>query len=148
MTNKLAISPWLLAACAIAIAPFSMTTSAIAEESITIPQQLVEPSLWWKSQRLEEGWVEAIDIDPEARKAIVTVNPTRWGASDYLKRFSFLFKLGTEAQKQKFNVVLHNRRSQKLAEYSSQEDAWRIEPTSLGAAPFRVNAPQVLQQQF
>ncbi|MBD2175487.1 hypothetical protein H6F42_00975 [Pseudanabaena sp. FACHB-1998] len=148
MTNKLAITPLLLVACTTAIAPFSLTNSAIAEETINIPQQLVEPSLWWKSQRLEEGWVEGINIEPETRKAIITVNTTRWGASDYLKRFSFLFKLGTEAQKQNFNVVLHNRRSQKLAEYSSLAEAWHIEPKSLGAEPFRVVAPQTFQQQF
>lgn len=147
MTNKLAVTP-LVVIATVTISSLVRTDSAIAQEAITIPQQLVEPSLWWKSQRLEAGWVEAINIDQESRKAIVTVNPTRWGASDYLQRFSFLFKLGTEAQKQNFNVILHNRRSQKLAEYSSQEDIWRIEPTSLGAEPFRVNAPQVLQKQF
>ena len=118
---------------------------AIAEEVITIPQEPVQPSLWWKSQRLEEGWIEKIDIDANAKKAIVTVNISRWVASDYLTRFSFLFKLGTEAQRQNFDLVLHNRRSEKIAEYSNQQDYWRIEPKSLGADPFRVNAPLLLQ---
>lgn len=92
--------------------------------------------------------VEKITIDPETKKAIVTINTTRWAASDYLARFSFLFKLGTEAQKQNFNVILHNRRDQHLAEYSTQEERWRIDPTSLGAEPFRVVAPSIFQQQF
>ncbi len=118
---------------------------AIAEEVITIPQEPVEPSLWWKSQRLQEGWVEKIDIDADAKKAIVTVNISRWVSSDYLTRFSFLFKLGTEAQRQNFDLVLHNRRSEKIAEYSNQQDYWRIDPKSLGADPFRVNAPLLLQ---
>lgn len=117
---------------------------AIAEE-VTIPQEPVQPSLWWKSQRLQEGWVEKIDIDAEAKKAIVTVNISRWLSSDYLTRFSFLFKLGTEAQRQNFDLVLHNQRDQQIAEYSNQENYWRIEPTSLGAEPFRVNAPSVLR---
>ncbi|TYQ30730.1 hypothetical protein [Pseudanabaena sp. UWO310] len=132
-----------------AIAPLTFSArAAIAEENITIPQAPVEPSLWWKSQRLQEGWVENIAIDSEAKQAIITVNTTRWIASDYLQRFTFLFKLGTEAQKQNFNVMLYNRRSQKIAEYSTVEERWRIDPKSLGAEPFRVNTPDALQQSF
>lgn len=149
MVAKPVINHILLGLAVSVIAPIAIaSSSASAEENINIPQQLVEPSLWWKTQRLEEGWVEKITIDPETKKAIVTVNTTRWAASDYLTRFSFLFKLGTEAQKQNFNVLLHNRRDQKLAEYSTQEERWRIDPTSLGAEPFRVNAPTIFQQQF
>lgn len=92
--------------------------------------------------------MEKIKLDPNTRQAIVTINTARWSASDYLTRFSFLFKLGTEAQKQNFNVALHNRRDQKLAEYSTEEERWRIDPTSLGAEPFRINAPTLYQQQF
>ncbi len=128
-----------------AIASFSMANQAIAGDTI-IPQSPVEPSLWWKTQRLQEGWVENIAINSEAKQAIVTINMNRWIASDYLQRFSFLFKLGTEAQKQNFNVHLHNRRNQKIAEYSTQEDFWKIDPTSLGAEPFRVNAPALFQR--
>ena len=149
MLTRLTINHVLFGVFVIAIAPITTPfSSASAEENINIPQQLVEPSLWWKTQRLEEGWVEKITIDPETKKVIVMVNTTRWAASDYLTRFSFLFKLGTEAQKQNFNVLLHNRRDQKLAEYSIQEERWRIDPTSLGAEPFRVNAPTIFQQQF
>ena len=132
----------------VAIAPLAIAIPMAIAEPTNIPQQLVEPSLWWKSQRLEEGWVENIAIKPETKQAIVTINPTRWIASDYLARFSFLFKLGTEAQKQRFNVLLHNRRAEKIAEYSTQEERWRIDPTSLGAEPFRVVAPTIFQQQF
>lgn len=132
----------------VAIAQGAIAIPMAIAEPINIPQQLVEPSLWWKSQRLEEGWVENIAIKPETKQAIVTINPTRWIASDYLARFSFLFKLGTEAQKQRFNVLLHNRRAEKIAEYSTQEERWRIDPTSLGAEPFRVVAPTIFQQQF
>ena len=149
MVAKPIVNHLLLGIAVGAIAPIAIVNSAaIAEEDINIPQQLVEPSLWWKSQRLDAGWVEKIKIDPDARQAIVTINTTRWSASDYLTRFSFLFKLGTEAQKQNFNVALHNRRDQKLAEYSTQEERWRIDPTSLGTEPFRVNAPTIYQQQF
>lgn len=149
MVAKPVVNHILLGITISAIAPIMLANSeAIAEENINIPQQLVEPSLWWKSQRLEEGWVEKITIDPATKQAIVKINTTRWSTSDYLTRFSFLFKLGTEAQKQNFNVILHNRRDQQLAEYSTQEERWRIAPTSLGAEPFRINAPTIFQQQF
>jgi hypothetical protein len=148
MTDKLVVNHILLALSIGAIAPLVVVSETSAEEVITIPQAPVEPSLWWKTQRLQEGWVENIEIDAEAKQAIVTINTTRWIASDYLQRFSFLFKLGTEAQKQNFNVMLHNRRDQKIAEYSTIEERWRIDPKSLGAEPFRVNAPVLFQQQF
>jgi hypothetical protein len=149
MTAKLAVNHILFAISIGVIAPICIASkAAIAEEAMTIPQQLVEPSLWWKSQRLYEGWVENIVINQDARKAIVTINGTRWAASDYLARFTFLFKLGTEARKQNFDVLLHNRRDEQLAEFTTQDQHWRIDPTSLGAEPFRVNAPTVFQQQF
>jgi hypothetical protein len=149
MADKLAVNHVLLAISFGVIAPIVVCNhAAIAEESMYIPQRLVEPSLWWKSQRLEEGWVEGIAIDAETKNAIVTINLTRWTASDYLQRFSFLFKLGTEAQKQNFNVALHDRRDRKIAEYSTQAERWKIDPTSLGAEPFRVVAPTIYQQQF
>jgi hypothetical protein len=147
MADKLVVNHVLLAMSFGAIAPIAICNhAAIAEEYI--PQRLVEPSLWWKSQRLEEGWVEGIAINDETKNAIVTINLNRWAASDYLQRFSFLFKLGTEAQKQNFNVALHDRRARKLAEYSTQAERWKIDPTSLGAEPFRVVAPTIYQQQF
>jgi hypothetical protein len=128
---------------------FMATPAAIAEEAmIMIPQQPVEPSLWWKKERLEEGWVDTIQVDTDAKQVIVIINPNRWLAADYLQRFSFLFKLGTEARSQNFNLILHNRRSEKIAEYSTQAERWRIDPKSLGAEPFRVVAPTIFQQQF
>jgi len=148
MADRLIVNHIFLVLSIGAIAPLVIANHAMAEEKITIPQEPVEPSLWWKTQRLQEGWVENIVIDPQAKQAIVTVNTTRWFASDYLQRFSFLFKLGTEAQKQNFNVMLHNRRDQKIAEYSTIEERWRIDPKSLGAEPFRVNAPAIFPQQF
>lgn len=148
MANKRIFNHVLLALSMSAIANVAIAQQAIAEETVTIPQAPVEPSLWWKTQRLQEGWVDKIEIDTESRQAIVTINANGWTASDYLQRFSFLFKLGTEAQKQNFNVLLHNRRDQKIAEYSTIEERWRIDPKSLGAEPFRVNSPGIFQQQF
>ncbi len=128
---------------------FIASPAAIAEEAmIMIPQQPVEPSLWWKKERLEDGWVDAIQVDMNAKRVIVVINPNRWSAADYLQRFSFLFKLGTEARSQNFNLILHNRRAEKIAEYSTQAERWRIDPKSLGAEPFRVVAPTIFQQQF
>jgi hypothetical protein len=131
-----------------AIAPIAIANQALAEERSNVPQSAVEPSLWWKVERLQAGWVDDILIDNETKQAIVKINTSRWISADYLQRFSFLFKLGTEAQKQNFNVVLHDRRRQKIAEYSTIEAQWQIDPKSLGAEPFRVIPPTILQQQF
>ncbi len=121
---------------------------AIAED-ITIPQQPVEPSLWWKIDRLEAiNLVDNVVIDEAARQAIITINSSRWGSLDYLKRFSFVFKLGLEAQKRNFNVMLLDRRSQKVAEYSYSLNSWQMTPQGLGADPFRIITPTILQQQF
>lgn len=117
-------------------------------ENITIPQQPVEPSLWWKLDRLAISWVDNVTIDEASKQAIITINSSRWGALDYVQRFSFLFKLGVEAQKQNFNVILLDRRSQKVAEYMYKLDSWQMTPQTLGADPFRVIAPTILQQQF
>lgn len=146
MTDKLATNQILMTMGG-AIAAILFPPIAIAE-TITIPQQPVQPSLWWITQRLNQGWVENITIKPESKQAIVTINTSRWSSADYLQRFSFLFKLGSEAQKQDFNILLNNRLNQKIAEYSTQADVWRIDPKSLGADPFRVIAPTILQQQF
>jgi hypothetical protein len=148
MADKRIVNNVLLALSISAIAIVAIAQQAVADVKVTIPQTPVEPSLWWKTQRLQEGWVEKIEINAELKQAIVTINVNRWTSSDYLQRFSFLFKLGTEAQKQNFNVLLHNRRDQKIAEYSTIEERWRIDPKSLGADPFRVNSPGIFQQQF
>ena len=124
-----------------------INNQAIAE-NITIPQQPVEPSLWWKIDRLAISWVDNVTIDEASKQAIITINSSRWGSLDYVQRFSYLFKLGIEAQKQNFNVLLLDRRSQKVAEYSNLLDSWQMTPQSLGADPFRVIAPTILQQQF
>lgn len=107
---------------------------------VTVPQEPVQPSLWWKLERLPVGWVENITIDAETKQAIVTINPNRWGTSDYLQRFSFLFKLGAEAQRQNFNLLLLDRRSQRLAEYAFTSSLWQIAPQYLGAEPFRFHS--------
>ncbi|OIP73149.1 MAG: hypothetical protein AUK48_10465 [Oscillatoriales cyanobacterium CG2_30_44_21] len=140
----LVLASWLISIEAIAT-NLSQHNTVIAE-TITIPQQPVQPSLWWLTQRLNAGWVENIAIDTETRQATITINTNRWTSADYLQRFSFLFKLGNEAQKQDFNVMLSNRLNQKVAEYSAKADVWRIDPKTLGAEPFRVIAPTLLSQ--
>ncbi|MDX2256427.1 MAG: hypothetical protein NW214_13005 [Pseudanabaenaceae cyanobacterium bins.39] len=119
-----------------------------AQVTVTVPQQPVQPSLWWKLERLPVGWVENIRLDQESQQAIITINPNRWGTSDYLNRFSFLFKLGTEAQRQNFNLLLLDRRSQKLAEYSLNTSLWQITPQYLGAEPFRFNSSIIAQPRY
>jgi hypothetical protein len=124
-----------------------VNNQAIADNT-TIPQQPVEPSLWWKLDRLAISWVDDVTIDAKTRQAIITINSSRWRSLDYVQRFSFLFKVGVEAQKQNFNLLLLDRRLQKVAEYSYSQDFWQMTPETLGADPFRVIAPTILQQKF
>lgn len=57
MAAKPIVNHVILGIAISAIAPIAVAnSSALAEDNINIPQQLVEPSLWWKSQRLQEGW--------------------------------------------------------------------------------------------
>ncbi len=103
----------------------------------TIPLQPVEPSMWWIVERSPVGWVESFTIDAPQQRVKVIVSSDRWNSADYLERFSFLRRLGQEAQRSGYGVLLVNRRQEKLAEYRIQGQGWVMEPDSLGALPFR-----------
>jgi hypothetical protein len=116
-------------------------------QSVNIPLEPVRPSLWWMVQRLEDGWVDDLIVDFEAKKVVITVNRSRWVAADYLRRYEFLNKLGITAQQETYGVLLQDNRQNKLAEYGLIGDRWQMEPQSLGAVPFRVNSPTLYQNQ-
>ncbi len=111
----------------------------------TIPLQPVEPSMWWMVERSPVGWVESFTIDAPQQRVKVIVSSDRWNPADYLQRFSFLRRLGQEAQKSGYGVLLVNSRQEKLAEYKLQGQGWVIEPDTLGAFPFRRDTGRVRQ---
>lgn len=111
--------------------------------SLPIPLQPVQPSMWWIVERSPVGWVETFTIDASQQRVNVLVSSDRWNSADYLERFSFLRRLGQEAQKNGYGVILVNSRQEKLAEYQLQGQGWKMEPESLGAFPFRRDTGRV-----
>jgi hypothetical protein len=107
--------------------------------SVTIPLEPVQPSLWWVSERVDEGLVESLSIDINNRVVKVVVNPNVWDLADYIKRYSFLQRLGNVALDSDYGILLQDRRQRTLAEYFEESGTWRITPTNLGATPFRAN---------
>jgi hypothetical protein len=107
--------------------------------AVTIPLEPVQPSLWWVSERIDEGLVENLSIDADNRVVKITVNPNVWDLADYMKRYSFLQRLGNAALDHNYGILLQDRRQRALAEYLEESGAWRIAPTNLGATPFRAN---------
>jgi len=108
-----------------------------------IPLQAVEPSMWWIVERSPLGWIESFSLDSQQQRVNVVVSSDRWNPADYLQRFSFLRRLGQEAQKNGYGVLLVNSRQQKLGEYKLQGQGWAIEPDTLGAFPFRRDTGRV-----
>ncbi|CAN1212381.1 hypothetical protein TUMEXPCC7403_19385 [Tumidithrix helvetica PCC 7403] len=123
----------------------NIVASSQTLQSVNIPLEPVRPSLWWMVQRLEDGWVDNLAIDPDAKRVVITLNRSRWFAADYIRRYEFLYKLGTTAQEDAYGVLLKDNRNNKLAEYIVINDSWKMEPPSLGAPPFRVNSPNPYQ---
>jgi hypothetical protein len=107
--------------------------------SVTIPLEPVQPSLWWISERVDEGLVESLSIDITSRIVKVGVNPNVWDLADYIKRYSFLQRLGNVALERDYGILLQDRRQRTLAEYLEESGTWRIAPANLGATPFRAN---------
>jgi hypothetical protein len=108
-------------------------------KSSAIPLEPVQPSLWWVSERVDEGLVESLTIDPNLRVVRIVVNLNVWDASDYVKRYSFMQRLGSKALERKYGIVLKDRRQRTLAEFSEESGTWAMEPANLGASPFRPN---------
>jgi hypothetical protein len=107
--------------------------------SVTIPLEPVQPSLWWVSERVDEGLVENLSIDADNRIVKITVNLNVWDLADYMKRYSFLQRLSNAALDYNYGILLQDRRQRTLAEYIEESGAWRIAPANLGATPFRAN---------
>jgi len=95
--------------------------------------------MWWIVERSPVGWVESFSIDAPQQRVNVIVSSDRWNPADYLERFSFLRRLGQEAQRSGYGVLLLNSQQKKLAEYQLQGQGWKIQPETLGAFPFRPN---------
>jgi hypothetical protein len=108
-------------------------------KSSAIPLEPIQPSLWWVSDRVDEGLVESLTIDPNLRVVRIVVNLSVWDAADYVKRYSFMQRLGSSAIDRNYGIVLKDRRQRTLAEFSEESGSWTMEPANLGATTFRAN---------
>jgi hypothetical protein len=117
----------------------SVSSAQAQVKSVTVPLKPVQPSLWWVSERVDEGLVESLTIDPNLRVVRIVVNLNVWEAADYVKRYSFMQRLGSSAIERNYGIVLKDRRERTLAEFSEESGTWAMEPANLGATPFRAN---------
>ncbi len=115
----------------------------------SIPLDKANPSLWWIKERLEQNdqpWIDKIMIGDKKVRVVVISN--LWIKANYLDRFSFLYKLGQEAQMlpQTYVVELTDRRNNVLGTYSVINQKWNIVSEQMDNNPFRVTMPSVFMQ--
>jgi hypothetical protein len=142
INNRRSFEKWsdrlVIALCLLFLPVFTSNVEAQVT-AVTIPLEPVQPSLWWVSERVDEGLVESLSIDVDNRVVKIVVNPNVWDLADYVKRYSFLQRLGNTALDRDYGILLQDRRQRTLAEYVEESGTWRVIPANLGATPFRAN---------
>jgi len=118
----------------------------VTEPIDSIPITKANPSLWWIKERLEQNdqpWIEKIMIGEKKVRIVVLSN--LWIKANYLDRFSFLYKVGQEAQMlpQTYIVELTDRRNNILGTYSIVNRKWNIASEQMENNPFRVTMPSI-----
>ncbi|AFY73129.1 hypothetical protein Syn7502_01018 [Synechococcus sp. PCC 7502] len=105
-----------------------------------VPLAPSQPSLWWISDRLGEGFIENWIIDQDAKLIRLQVNSQTWLTANYIKRYEIMQKLGNVALENRYDIVVENNRQVKLAQYKYEQGNWQITPPLLGATPFSANS--------
>ena len=79
------------------------------------------------------------------KKVRIVVLSNLWIKANYLDRFSFLYKVGQEAQMlpQTYIVELTDRRNNILGTYSIVNHKWNIASEQMENNPFRVTMPSI-----
>ena len=92
-----------------------ITSQDISQAGLTLP------SLWWAQEqyggRLLEDWAAfpaSVDLPP---RVDVAVNEQVWGIYNYIERYSFVNRFGTEAQEYGYVTRIFNRRGELLSAY-------------------------------
>ncbi|NJK34207.1 MAG: hypothetical protein HC919_04225 [Oscillatoriales cyanobacterium SM2_2_1] len=102
-----------------------------------VPQKPTQPSLWWRSQRLDANWVETITTNEREKYVDITINIARWSTADLMRRYTIINFLAQDAIRQGYGLRLLDRRGQELAQVTKNGDRWQIIPPDLRARPFR-----------
>lgn len=82
---------------------------------------LTLPSLWWAQQqyggRLLENWAAFPAVGSAPPRVDVAVNEQVWGIYDYIERYSFVSRFGTEAQSYGYVTRVFNRQGELLSAF-------------------------------
>jgi len=95
--------------------PRIVTSLDASEEGLTIP------SLWWAQQlyggRLLEHWVALPPEDGLPRRVDLVVNEQVWSIYDYIERYTFVNRLGMEAEEFGYITRVFDRSGSLLSAY-------------------------------
>jgi hypothetical protein len=119
------------------IAGLTLAGTSVISSAHALPQEPVQPSLWWRSQRLDANWVEAITNNDQQKYVDITINVARWSTADLLSRYRIITFLAQDAIRRGYGLRLRDRRGQELAQVVQKGDRWLIQPPDLRSRPFR-----------
>ncbi|MGB3639002.1 MAG: hypothetical protein WBA39_15705 [Rivularia sp. (in: cyanobacteria)] len=85
-------------------------------------QQLTVPSLWWAQEQSEnkllDNWIAYPANNSQPGRVDLIVNEQIWSVLDYLERYNFVNRLGTEARTYGYNIRVFNYEKEPLATYT------------------------------
>ncbi|MGB3757515.1 MAG: hypothetical protein WBA07_14245 [Rivularia sp. (in: cyanobacteria)] len=85
-------------------------------------QQLTVPSLWWAQEQSEnkllDNWIAYPANNAQPGRVDLIVNEQIWNVLDYLERYNFVNRLGTEARTYGYNIRVFNYEKEPLATYT------------------------------
>ncbi|MBF2067930.1 MAG: hypothetical protein IGS39_26465 [Calothrix sp. C42_A2020_038] len=92
------------------------TANTFNQEELTIP------SLWWAKENSEtkllDNWIAYPATDQQPARVDLIVNQQIWSLLDYLERYEFINRLGTNARSYGYNVRVFNYQQEFLGAYT------------------------------
>ncbi len=83
---------------------------------------LTTPSLWWAQENSEnkllDNWIAYPASEQEPSRVDLIVNQQIWSLLNYLERYSFVNRLGSQVRKEGYNVRVFNYQKDMLATYT------------------------------
>jgi hypothetical protein len=80
------------------------------------------PSLWWAKENSEskllDNWIAYPATTKESARVDLIVNQQIWSLLDYLERYQFINRLGTNARNYSYNVRVFNYQEEFLGAYT------------------------------
>lgn len=92
-----------------------VTANTISQLKLTVP------SLWWTDQqfgdKLLSGWIAYSGENDQTRRVDLVVNQQVWSIYNYLERYTFVNRFGTDAGDYRYSTRVFNQRQELLAAY-------------------------------